>query len=275
MKLKFFIILAIILIFILLAVAIAVSKNPIIDELPNDVIELDGKKYTITFFDDFDGEKLDKTKWELCPEQKRQDVGGKWSDDMISLDGLGNLVVSADIDENGTPISGAVRTKNKFEQARGYFEIRCKLQKESGFWGAFWLMTDDVNKIGNGARDGAEIDVFESVNPKTGYINHAVHWDGYGSKHQQISKAIYNKNLYDGEFHTFSLLWDETGYYFYIDGENTYSLDPKVSNFPGSSNSESYMKISAEFGSWAGRYNKNKLPDSFIVDYVKAYKPVE
>ncbi len=238
------------------------------------VTKINGKEYQLTFYDDFNGTALNKKLWSLCPEQKRQDVGGRWDDDMVKLDGNGNLIILSDVVDS-TPVSGAIRTKGKFEQARGYFEIRCKLQQASGFWGAFWLMTNDVKNIGNGAKDGAEIDIFESFSVENGGINHAVHWDGYGENHKKKSISVYNKNLYDGEFHTFSLLWTENEYVFYIDGNETYRLDKTVPGFPGSCEKKCYLKITSEFGSWAGEYDKNELPDPIVVDYVKVYKEVK
>ena len=69
--------------------------------VPEDFLEFDGERYKLTFFDGFDGTKLDTTKWERCPEWNRQDLGGKWDDDRAYLDGKGNLVLEAKRDANG------------------------------------------------------------------------------------------------------------------------------------------------------------------------------
>ncbi len=235
---------------------------------------INGARYRLTFYDDFDGDRLDSSKWRVCPDQARQDVGGRWDKSQVSLDGNGNLVLAASVNADGTPVSGAIRSRGlfftKFEQARGYFEIRCKLQNSAGFWGAFWLMCDDVKKVGNGAVDGAEIDIFES-HDISGGINHAVHWDGYGDDHKSHAKTVMT-NCYDGEYHTFSLLWTEDAYIFYIDGVKTYTYDASVAGFPGSCEAECYLKITTEFGSWAGKFDPASLPDAIVVDYVKVYQ---
>ena len=131
----------------------------------DNTLIVDGKKYQLTFYDDFEGEELDKSKWDHCPEYERSDYGGKWQDDMAVLDGTGNLLIKVDT-RNGVPVSGAVRTRSKrerdlFAQAQGYFEIKCKLQSATGCWGAFWLMCNGVSSVGNKATDGAEIDIFD------------------------------------------------------------------------------------------------------------------
>ena len=240
----------------------------------------EGKKFELTFFDDFLGTTLDSKKWDHCHEWNRGDLGGKWDDDMAVLDGKGNLLIKVGLDSKGTPISGAVRTrtkreKNLFSQVRGYFEIRCKLQTAPGCWGAFWLMSNGVSKVGNGAIDGAEIDVFESFDAKNGKINHAIHWDGYEEHHKSVGSETINKSLYDGNYHTFGLLWNEDGYYFYIDRILVKKFVSTQSNFPGSCNDPAYLKITAEFGSWGGQIKKDTLPDALVVDYVKVYKEVK
>ena len=188
----------------------------------------------------------------------------------------GYLNVGVSRADDGTLISGGVRSRTKrernlFSQARGYFEIKCKLPKATGCWSAFWLMSD-VSKVGNGAIDGAEIDIMESFDVKNGLINHAIHCDGYGADHKSTGCETRNKNLYDGKFHTFALLWNENGYYFYVDGIQTNKLDNTQSNFLGSCTVATYLKITTEFGTWGGTVNDNLMPDALVVDYIRAYK---
>jgi hypothetical protein len=51
----------------------------------NGTLFVDGKEYALTFEDNFDGDKLDTTKWSNCPEWKRQDQNCYWSDDCITV----------------------------------------------------------------------------------------------------------------------------------------------------------------------------------------------
>ena len=230
----------------------------------------------LVWSDDFDGTELDPKKWECCPEWERGDVGARWDDDMVELDGKGNLLLKVGLDENDEIISGAVRTNRKdyrvlFEQARGYFEIRTTLQSVPGYWSAFWLLGENKAQPGNGASDGAEIDIFESYDFMGGTINHALHWDGNGEATKSLGGHTVNKDLYDGEYHTFGLLWADDGYFYYIDGKLCYSIDATSEDFPGSSADPSYIKISNEVGTWAGYLLKSDLPDQIKVDYVKVY----
>lgn len=229
--------------------------------------EINGKTYELIFSDEFEGSKLNKKKWELCPEWDRQNAGGRWDNDMVSLRD-GYLVLTASM-EDGTPVSGAVRTKGLFEQNQGYFEASMKLQSAPGYWSAFWLMDPNMkDEEGNGAVDGAEIDIMESFDAFSGGINHAIHWDGYGAYHESISYSRHRTALYEG-FHTYALEWTADQYIFYIDGEVSWRTD-----YPGMCENALYLKLTTEFGTWAGSIDEDTLPDEVLVDYVHVYREV-
>ncbi len=59
------------------------------------------------------------------------------------------------------PTDGCVWTKGKFEQSFGYYVARVKFQKETGHWSAFWMNGDGIRKVGDGGRDGTEIEIME------------------------------------------------------------------------------------------------------------------
>ena len=51
-----------------------------------------GKTWNLVWHDEFDGTKLDETKWEVMPDAPRK--GGWWMRKAVSLDGKGHLVIS-------------------------------------------------------------------------------------------------------------------------------------------------------------------------------------
>ena len=244
--------------------------------LPGETREIEGRTYRLTFYDDFDGDRLDRAKWSCCPEWKRGNIGGYWSDKCTSLDGNGHLVLTALKDEKGVLRSGAVRSKGKFKQCRGYFEARCKLQSAHGLWTAFWLMCPEEMIVTGDAVSGAEIDIYESFDLDRGKINHAIHYDGYGKDHKCRAKEESRPDVYDGEFHTFSLLWTDDAYIFYIDGEEVQRFASSDPDYPGCSTAAAYLKLSVECGTWAGKIVDEELPDEALtVDYVKVYEADE
>ena len=210
-----------------------------------ETMTLDGRTWRLKLEDNFEGDSLDTAVWSLCPEQRRQDVGGRWANSEVSVhDG-------------------------KFEQAYGYFECRMMFPKTTGFWGAFWMMCGRVGKVDGSAVSGAEIDIIESGEcPRRG-VNHAIHWDGYGEAHKAATKVIPSvPELYEG-WHTYGFEWTKEEYVFYIDGRETWrTAEPGICAFPG------YLKITTEFGSWAAPIVPEELPDFCRVDWVRVWEEI-
>ena len=236
----------------------------------DETITIDGDTYIRTFYDDFDGNKLDSKKWSRAPEWYRQGNYCKWSKEMSYLDGEGHLILGCRYDDDGDLLCGAIRSRDKFEQCYGYFEASVKLQQVDGFWSAFWLMPNDIDLYGiPGGIDGTEIDIYEAFSVKNKSINLAVHFDGYGSNHKMIGTSV-TADVYDGEYHKFSLLWDKKNYIFYIDGKETYRLtssDVRISRVPN------YLKFSLESSlGWTGKPDAEDMPSGISVDYVKVYQ---
>ena len=94
------------------------------DQLPTPP---DGKTWKLVWHDEFDGDKLDETKWDV-PNQRRRD--GWWSPKAVSV-GDGNLAIST-MKDGDKYLDACVRTKGKFEHAHGYYIARIKLQEQPG-----------------------------------------------------------------------------------------------------------------------------------------------
>lgn len=232
------------------------------------VMTLGSRTFRLTFEDNFEGDALDLTKWSYGPEQRRQNVGGWWQDSETSVHD-GNLWMRARIREDGVPVSGAIRSKGKFEQARGYFECRMMFPKTTGFWGAFWMMCGDVGRVDGSAVSGVELDIIETGECARRGVNHAIHWDGYGKDHKSAVHILPNvPELYDG-WHTYAMLWTEDAYAFFIDGRETWrTAEPGICTRPG------YLKLSTEFGTWAAPIIPEELPDFCRVDWVRVWEEI-
>lgn len=160
-----------------------------------------------------------------------------------------------------------------FSQAFGYFEAKVKFPYSDGMWSAFWLQTLSQGQIGNGGKDGAEIDIYESSFwNKKDFVGHCIHYDGYLSKHK-AGQATHStgKNLYEG-YHTFGLKWTPEEYVFYVDGEAVWATD-----FGGICQVPAYIMLTNEIRqkSKYGPYGQ-KLGEftggTFCIDYVKVYQ---
>lgn len=237
----------------------------------------DGYQWQMIWQDEFEGETIDATKWEIMGDWQRR--VGWWLKDDAYLDGNGNLVLRTRRVPNkpnskqpqhwGTDgySSGAVRTRGRFEHAYGYYEARMDITRQTGHWPAFWLFNQSVNHVGNEGRDGTEIDIMESFD----CIYHTLHWDGYGEAHQSEGKKVLCDRMDEmGQgFHTFGLLWTPQEYVFYVDGHETHR-----SKAGGVCQVPLYIKLTDEIDLFMGDVSTATLPSHHLVDYVRVYEQV-
>jgi beta-glucanase (GH16 family) len=243
-----------------------------------------GDEPVLIWSDEFDGTGIpDPGKWDRPEYNRRPNSKGPdgfWSRDDSYLDGKGNLIIRVrKIDDNNNDGDscdysvGAVRTLGKYEQLYGRFEIRCQLPTQPGWWVAFWMMQGNVGSVVNGGVDGSEVDIMEAFG-WTDKINHAVHYDGYGTAHKSVGKNEIIPGIRNG-FHTYTLEWYPEMYVWFVDGEEKWrSTGGGVCNQPG------YIKITGEISTedwainnyWSNDPAKATYPDSFVVDYVRVYE---
>jgi beta-glucanase (GH16 family) len=224
-----------------------------------------GRNWKLIWSDEFEGDRLDESKWAVPPDGRRRD--GWWKRKAISLDGKGHLEIST-FKEGDQYVDGCVRTKGRFEHAFGYYVARIALGQQPGHWSAFWLMGDGVTRVGNEGRDGTEIDIMEKpwLDDR---VQHTLHWDGYGKEHNSSGTVSRNPGIMTG-FHTFALKWTPDEYVFYVDGRETWRTSDG-----GVCQSPLYIKLSDEIGKWGGDISQAQLPDRFLVDYVRVYDLVD
>jgi beta-glucanase (GH16 family) len=255
-----------------------------------------GKKWKLVWNDEFNGNILDTTKWgfRLHIMQTRHQTftteGVEVKDGLLYL----NLIEKNGqyysphlqtgenyMDRPGTPYTNGLTwpiAKIKppiFVHKYGYYEIRCKLQKQPGWWSAFWMQSPVIGSTLDPSRSGVELDIMENFT-RDNKISHNIHWSGYGIDHKQKGSGSLQIEDTSKEFHTFGMYWSKSGYIFYVDGKVSWRVDGPVSDV------EQFILISTEcLGYRNGNRNqpseilkKAVLPDAFIVDYVRVFDEV-
>ena len=211
----------------------------------------EGKTWKMIWNDEFDGAKLDGTKWETPPDGPRH--AGWWMGRAVSLDGNGHLVIRT-MQENGRIIDGCVRTKGRFAHAFGYYVARVKLPREQGHWAAFWLFEGVHTQDNGGWYNGSEIDIFEKFWPNDD-VQHTLFWDPTGNHQlQQWHQTATVPGIREG-WHTFALWWKSDAYVYYVDGRETWRINPgAITQVP------KYIKLSDETDTWCKDISKARLP---------------
>ena len=258
-----------------------------------------GMTFKLVWSDEFDGRTLDAGKWAYRLNMMGQRHPA-WTDRGVALDGKGNCVFTL-LEEDGRPVSSQLQTgfnfmdeplketrfgadhlqwnigklhTNKFTRAFGYWECRCRLQRKPGWWSAFWIQSPIIGATLDSAVSGTEIDIMESFKP--GHVAaHGIHWAGYGQDHKDAYAGGSDEPIpeADGDgWHRFGVLWDETGYVFYIDGRE----DGRIAG-RGVSLRPEFVLISTEAIGY--RYKDHQptpearaaVGDTFMVDYVRVF----
>lgn len=232
------------------------------DKLP---LPPDGKTWKMVWSDEFEGQSLNEANWETPPDGPRH--AGWWMRKAVSMDGQGHLVITTFRDGDKI-IDGCVRTKGKFTHAFGYYVARVQLPKEQGHWPAFWLF-EGCHVTGTNWWNGAEIDIMEKFWPND-EVKHTIFWDALGNHQLQSQEKIVTVPGIREGWHTFAVWRKTDAYVFYVDGKETWrTTTGSVIHVP------QYIKLSDETDTWCKDIAKAKLPDVFIVDYVRVYDLME
>ena len=261
---------------------------------------VDMSRFELVWNDEFDGDKLDTTKWGYTWWETMR-KGGYWHEDMVSVRD-GSLVISTQYfdepleyrygsydwvkDYKPGYYTGVITTNGKYEQCYGYFEVRCKLPAARGMWSAFWMMNGQVEHVDGFGDDGTEVDVFESMYYKDHWwgddcVIGGIHYDGYGAdeKGDSIGKVFVKGDPYH-EFNTYGLEWSPEEYIFYLNGHECGRIITG-----GVSDNPEYLLLSCEVAGKDGvadadRHGTGKIgltpkanwPAEFVVDYVRCYQ---
>ncbi len=249
-----------------------------------------------TFDEEFDGQKLDASRWNL--------YGPNWYDPKSHFSKENVIVENGDArlrfekkrgyqndnapESDGGPrdprdpldgkandyATGYLNTHGKWVQRYGYFESRMKLPSAPGLWPAFWMMPDRGPSVSRGEREstadgGMEFDILEYLSGWGPYrYNIAMHWDGYEKDHKQTgSDKIYFQPDKDG-FVTAGLLWLPGLAVYYANGREVLRCETsRISSVP------SYFLFTMPSGGWDNTpLDDARLPGDFVIGYVRAWQ---
>ena len=184
--------------------------------------------YKLVWSDEFDGTTLNTKVWNV----ESNGNGGGNNELQYYLPGNvkvtgGNLVITAKKQSYGSKsfTSGRINSMGKVAFKHGKVEARIKLPKTAnGLWPAFWLMGNDMADGVNWPYCG-EIDVLEAGLAKgietatqDKFFNAAMHWGPYtNGNHPMYSQSTTNYTIEDGNYHIYTMVWDDDAVSMYVD----------------------------------------------------------
>lgn len=295
--------------FFLVSLPIACNQSKVQEELSQDGSgETDN--YQLVWQDLFDAKALNTDNWQI--EEYSNGSGNNELQAYVAQNvalgreeksGRNCLILTAKrTNDTSKPVtSGRIISDEKMTFTYGKVEASIKLPKTAnGLWPAFWILGADYHE--NGWPYCGEIDILEmghtngiKSQTQNTLFNGACHW---GPKHSANSHPYYAKetindyDLQDGEFHLYTLIWDEESIKMYLDmdkfpdAEPYFSMDitQKDSEYsPGHYFHKPFFVIFnlAVGGDFTGLWNvddisalndKNGHEARMYVDYVKVYQ---
>ena len=132
-------------------------------------VHLFSQNWQLVWSDEFDGAKLDSTKWDIqLGDGSEVGLPSGWGNnerqyyrkENIELKD-GNLIITAKKEkyEEHEYTSARIRTKNKGDWTYGKFEIRAKMPIGQGIWPAIWMLPTD--RVYGGSTARGEIHILE------------------------------------------------------------------------------------------------------------------
>src|SRR6185437_12244267 len=156
----------------------------------NSAPQLEKSGWTLTFHDEFDGSKLDESKWmDRYPygrthsnnEQEYYAPDGYTvSDGQLHLNAKPVRADARDKTKGMPYTSGMASSHGKFSQKYGWFEIRARFPSGKGYWPAFWLLPE------NGGWP-PEIDILEILGHEPAIVHFTVHFRDAQRRHRDDS----------------------------------------------------------------------------------------
>lgn len=189
----------------------------------------------------------------------------------------GNLIIEARNEPspyggNNQYTSARIITENKFEFQYGRVDIRAAMPEGQGLWPALWTLGANISEV-SWPKCG-EIDILEMLGGGTENIAHnALHWQGDVDKESHGNAYTIPSGSLHGEFHVYSIIWDETSITYLID-----NVERDVINIEASDMTEFHlphfliMNV-AVGGDWPGSPDATTVfPQQMIVDYVRVFQ---
>ena len=215
------------------------EKNNVEGDYNTAVASYDkGKYFTPTWYDDFDGDSVDTSKWHVCDlgEYVSQGKNGKTSvrsaDPKITYVRDGKFTIAASEDDSYY-YGGMLRTNTTMNYRYGFVEYSAKIPHGDGFWVTLWACSNEMGRILS-----PEIDINESYGNSLSVAANCHSWpkpigESMGYENTSLDGKYSSAKRYtcpDGkvlgdDFHTYGMLWDRNKMAFTCDGKIYFSYD--------------------------------------------------
>jgi beta-glucanase (GH16 family) len=244
-----------------------------------------GTDWNLIWSDEFEGDKLDKSKWNRQVEKagKFNEEWQRYTKSKKNAYVENNQLVIKAIQKgekhgHDQYTSARLNTAGKFTFKYGKVAARIKLPKTKGIWPAFWMLGANINENGGDTPwpQCGEIDILElygSNDPSVVEAN--IHFsDKYGAHDQMGAKSFeLEEGTFADQFRIFELEWTQEKVVWSIDGEEYASFSIKGKEFSMFHKEFFFLLNIAVGGIYAGRPDEtSEFPEYMYVDWIRVYQ---
>lgn len=209
-------------------------------------------KWELSFYDDFDGEKINTDIWNCEHGVSNHILSSRWRENVTVSDSKLKLLTKNEVrpeapQQNWTTGSISAR-KDVFMQTYGYWEASMKINASPGINNAFWLVCSEF-----------EIDIVEAH--YMNIVNSTYHYPG----NAQGEKYNTEYDLSD-DFHLYALEWNEKELIFYFDGKEISRMENVNAHKPA------ITLFSSAVLNWAGAIDEENADGCTMeVEWLRVY----
>lgn len=247
--------------------------------------------YFLAFSDEFDGDTLDLTKWNLITDGS----GGGNSENEYYLSfpanhqvAKGYLTIHAQkqsfLGQSWT--SAKLTTMGRFDFLYGYVEARIKIPSGQGAWPAFWALPAN-NLYGQWPTSG-ELDIMEILGGDPGHLYTTVHYGPAWPNQKQLGKTTTATpgTDYSQDYHVYAMDWQQDHIDFLLDGTTVFTVKSTDAQWQTDAQGAAASTASGAWpfaerfylilnmavgGNWPGAPNPALSAFDMSVDYVRVY----
>ena len=249
----------------------------------DNIQELDQKQWNLVWSDEFTANQtngIDTTKWTHDIGRGNNGWGNQeleyYTDktENISLDGKGNLTITARKENFGGAsfTSSRIKTQGKFSTKYGKIEARIKCPYGPGVWPAFWMLGTNVDQVG--WPTCGEIDIMELKGQEPNVIYGSLHGPGYSAGNSITQRYALINNRFDTDFHTFSIEWNQEKVDYFVDNYLYQRIERSQTKGNWVFDQEFYLILNVAIGgTYVGYVNiDTPFPQTMYIDYVRVYQ---
>lgn len=249
--------------------------------------------WVLRWNDEFDGTKLDETKWAYeLGVVRNPGASQAYTKDCVEVkDGMLLLHSHARPTPNENYREGSDNWRQKIKEqpyasgsvttrgiksftAPGRLEFRARIPKAKGVWPAIWTMHE--NKYGWPAN--GEIDILEHISQEPDKVYSIFRWGKNGT--QTEYKPVVAQTViphFSRSFHTYVLEWDDDMMRILVDNKEVGRVSMKDAQYPNGDNplkTPCYIIMNTAIGgpgTWPEKPEASQYPVTFEIDYVRYY----